>query len=226
MSARAVVYCVALLMAPCFGGTCPEVNALDDLKHQIAYERTEEHNAPWYRSRIHANVWTRRPLTGFYIRERLRDSLPTIRKIYIFGPAGFQGWDTCPVEKNWQGCISDFAGPEGSNQVARTCAVVVDLHAIPPWRASPNDEKKRRVAAELRREIEAKWPGVRKIVIRDFNLKDPQITMYLRMPDGDYYQGCGFYSARTPHCEGWHLFGQAPLSEIRAWIFERPYRLK
>ena len=34
--------------------------------------------------------------------------------------------------------------------------------------------------------------GVREIVIRDFNLKDNQITMYLSLPDGDYYMGCGF----------------------------------
>ena len=64
------------------------------------------------------------------------------------------------------------------------------------------------------------------IVVRNFNLKDNQITMYLKMPDGDYYQGCDFDAIRKPHCDGWHLFGNAPNSGIRKWIFERPYRLK
>jgi len=48
----------------------------------------------------------------------------------------------------------------------------------------------------------------------------------LKMPDGDYFQGCGFHAMREPHCEGWHLFGQVPVSSIRKWIFEKPYRLK
>jgi hypothetical protein len=85
---------------------------------------------------------------------------------------------------------------------------------------------KRRLADELRAEIETKWQGVQEIVIRDFNLKDNQITMYLKMPDGDYFQGCGFRAMREPHCEGWHLFGQVPVSSLRKWVFEKPYRLK
>ena len=66
--------------------------------------------------------------------------------------------------------------------------------ALRSWKPSPNDQAKQRVADELRHEIEAKWPGAQEIVIRDFNLKDNQITTYLKMPDGDYYQGCGFHA--------------------------------
>jgi hypothetical protein len=94
----------------------------------------------------------------------------------------------------------------------------VDLRTIPAWKPSPDDQTKRCTAADLRDEIQTKWPGVQEIVIRNFNLKDNQITMYLKMPDGDYYDGCGFSAASKPHCEGWHLFGNTPNASIRKWI--------
>jgi hypothetical protein len=50
--------------------------------------------------------------------------------------------------------------------------------------------------------------------------------MYLKKPDGAEYHGCGFHAMREPHCAGWHLFGMSPLSAIRKWVFDRPYRLK
>jgi hypothetical protein len=94
----------------------------------------------------------------------------------------------------------------------------LDTRSIPRWEPSPNSQTKHQIGGELRREIEQKWQGVSEIVIRDFNLKDNQITMYLKMPDGDYYQGCAFRATREPHCERWHLFGMAPVSSIRKWI--------
>jgi hypothetical protein len=118
------------------------------------------------------------------------------------------------------------AGSADAGSPAATCTATIDIRSIPHWVPSADDDQKRRVASELRREIEAKWRGVQEIVIHDFNLKDPQIVMYLKMPDGDYYQGCGFHSGREPHCESWHSFGQAPVSKLRAWIFARPYSLK
>ena len=94
------------------------------------------------------------------------------------------------------------------------------------WKPSPNSPEKRRVAGELRSEIEANWGRMQRIVVRDFDLRDPELTMYLKSADGTWFQGCGFYSRRQPHCEGWHLFGQAPLSSLRRWVFAKPYRLK
>jgi hypothetical protein len=110
--------------------------------------------------------------------------------------------------------------------VVTTCAANIDTRAIPAWEPSPNDQNKRKIAAELRVEIEAHWRGAQEIVIRDFNLRDNQITMYLKMPDGDYYRGCGFHATQDPHCEGEHGFGMASVAKIREWIFARPYRLK
>jgi hypothetical protein len=122
--------------------------------------------------------------------------------------------------------VEKFTYGKAAGSTVRTCVATIDIRAIPAWKPSPDSPEKQRVAGELRTEIEARWTGVQQIVIRDFDLRDPQITMYLKMPDGDYFQGCGFYARRKPHCEGWHLFGQAPLSSIRRWIFDKPYRLK
>lgn len=160
------------------------------------------------------------------MREQLKEFVSTVRMVYTVSKGETQGNYTCPAEQNWKNCVEKNAGPDALNYLPRTCAITLDLGTIPAWRPSPNDAEKRRVADELRGEIEAKWPGVQRIVIRDFNLKDNQITMYLKMPDGDYYQGCGFSARSEPHCEGWHLFGMVPNSSIRRWIFEKPYRLK
>ena len=175
---------------------------------------------------IHAHVWERGSLTAFYVNEQLRTYPTNTRLAYLVGADGARGYVSCPVEQDWQKCVGQWAGLEDVNYVVRTCTTAIDLRAIPDWQPSPNDQTKREVAEHLRREIEAERPGVQEIVIRDFNLKDRQITMYLRFPDGDYFQGCGFHAMREPHCASWHLFGHVPVSSIRKWIFERPYRLK
>lgn len=173
------------------------------------------------------DVWNRGAITGFYIRDRLQGHvLPTLRMAYIFGEDGLQGGGTCPVEKNWAACVKELAGIEGTHESVATCEATLDLRSISAWRPSPNDQSKRRIASELRREIEAHLEGAQAIVVRNFNLMDNEITMYVELPDADYYQGCAFRSNKEPHCESWHLFGQAPLSEIRKWIFAKPYRLK
>lgn len=205
---------------------CPNPVALDFFKHQIAYQRTGELDPLKGLRELHADVWQRGPLTAFYVREKLNEFAPGVRMTYLFGKGGLQGGGTCPVEKTWRECVEDFAGLEYANNVVGTCAITLDMSAIPVWQPSPNDQTKRRIADELRKEIEAKWPGVQEIVIRDFSLEDNQITMYLKMPDGDYYQGCGFHATSEPHCESWHLFGTSPVSSVRKRIFDRPYRLK
>ena len=206
---------------------CPSSVALDFFKHQIAYESTEELNPFKGVSNLHADVWQRGPLTAFYVRERLNEFAPDVRMAYLFGKLGLQGGGTCAVEKDWRECVQGFVGNEYVKDIVGVCATTLDTREIPAWKPSPHDPTKRRIAEELRNEIEAKWRGVQEIVIRDFNLEDNQITMYLKMPDGDYYEGCGFHAMGEPHCEGWHVFGTSPLStSTRRWIFELPYRLK
>jgi hypothetical protein len=207
--------------------SCPDATALDLFKHEIAYQRTGDLDPLKGLQEIRANVWQRGQLTAFYVLAQLKDFVPTARMVYPIANGEMRGAYTCPAdEQNWKDCVEKTAGEEASNYAARICTVTVDASTIPAWKPSPNDQAKQRVADELRHEIEAKWPGVQEIVVRDFNLKDNQITTYLKMPDGDYYQGCGFHAKSEPHCEGWHLFGQAPLSSIRSRIFELPYRLK
>jgi hypothetical protein len=207
--------------------SCPASTALDFFKHQIAYQRTEELDPFKGLQELHADVWQRGPLTAFYVREKLNEFAPSVRMTYLLGKAGLQGGGTCPLEKSWRECVEGFAGLQYATDVVGTCAITLDMSTIPVWKPSPNDPTKRRIADELRSEVEAKWRGVQEIVIRDFNLEDNQITMYLKMPDGDYYEGCGFHATSEPHCEGWHLFGTSPIStSARKWIFGRPYRLK
>jgi len=197
------------------------------LKHQIAYQRTQESDPLRGLSVIHADVWTRGPITGFYIRERMHGAVPTIRDTYLFDDQdGLRGGGTCPIEKDWRGCIEGFADPNRTRDKVTTCATTIDLRQIAPWEPSPNDKQKRQIARELRHDIEDQWGEAEKIVVRDFNLKDNEITMYMKTADGDEYHGCSFHPARTPHCDAWHLFGQAPISSIRKWIFAQPYTIK
>ncbi len=206
--------------------SCPTANAVDSFKYEIAYERTEELNPTGGLASVPTHIWERDPLTAFYVDEPLRTFSPNIRLVYLVGTDGARGSFSCPVDQDWQKCIRETAGLEGANNLERTCTTTIDLRNIPGWKPSPNDQRKRQIADELRREIEAQWPAAQEIVIRDFNLKDRQITIYLKMPDGDYFEGCGFRAASEPHCAGWHRFGMVPNSSIRKRIFELPYRLK
>lgn len=206
---------------------CPNPAALDFFEYQITYQRTEELDPFKGLQQLRADVWQRGPLTAFYVREKLNGFARDARMTYLFGKKGLHGGGTCPVQQNWRACVEGFAGLEYVADVVETCTISLDMSTVPVWRPSPNDQTKRRIAEELRNEIETKWRGVQEIVIRDFNLEDNQITMYLKMPDGDYYEGCGFHAMSEPHCEGWHVFGTSPVStSTRRWIFELPYRLK
>jgi hypothetical protein len=206
--------------------SCPAQTALALFRHEIAYDRTEELDPLRGLRLIHVRVWQRGSATAFYVEDATQSFPPNVRLVYSVGAAGTLGYATCPSSEDWQKCVAKSAGPEGSDYLARTCTTLVDLRAIPAWAPSPDDQTKRKVAEELRHEIEEEWQGAREIVVRDFNLQDRQITIYLRLSDGDYFQGCSFHAVREPHCEGWHLFGQVPASSIRKWIFDRPYRLK
>lgn len=129
--------------------------------------------------------------------------------------------------QNWRECVAKQAADieEGTKDQPLLCTATVDVRTIPAWKPSPDNQKKRQVAADLLKETEADWQGAKQIVVRDFNIKDPQITFYIKMPDGEYFRGCGFRIGSRPHCQ-WHGFGQASVSELRNWIFEKPYRLK
>lgn len=210
---------------PTSGASCPSKQALDLFRHQIAYERTEESDPLKGLSVLHANVWTNDSITAFYIRDQLNGFVPDVRMTYVFSDR-YLGRYTCPLTQGWEQCVEKSPDIGRAGSAGHVCTTNVDLSAVPVWAPSANNDVKRKIASELRTEIEGKWKGAEEIVVRDFNLRDPQITAYIKMPDGDYFQGCAFEANVLPHCTGWHLFGQVPDSEIRSWIFERPYRLK
>ena len=220
-----IAFLVLAWVAP--GSTpCPNPAALDLFEHQIAYQGTEELNPFKGLQELHAEVWQRGPLTAFYVGDKLAEFVPSVRMTYLFGKSGLQGGGTCGAGKNWRECVEKSAGSEYATDVVGTCTIIIDISTIPAWKPSPNDAAKKRIADELRSEIEAKWPGVREIVVRDFNLKDSLIKMYLKLPDGDYYESCGFHAFSEPHCDGWAVFGSSPASDVRPLIFDKPYRLK
>lgn len=228
MRIRRAVCIICLFAAPLLASDCPDKGALALLSHQIAYERTEQ--APPLRALrvIHMGVWSRGPITGFYVYDQLRNNWsPDARLTYLFGEGGLQV-GTCHVEQDWRECLAGWASTDGANAPVSTCEATIDTRTLPDWKPSPNDQTKKRIARELRGEVEAQFRGseVRAIVVRDFHLMDNEITMLVKLPDADYFQGCKFNSNRQPHCEGWHLFGQAPVSGVRKRIIAEPYRLK
>ena len=226
MSQRGLVCALLVLTSATGVAACPDPVVLDAFRHKIAYERQWEDRPLKGLSLIHADVWVRGTITGFYIREQLKYYASPVRMSYLFDVNGPRGGGTCPITKDWRTCIEDFSADAHEAGPVTTCTTTLDVRSIPMWRPSPDSPAKRKIAQELRREIEQQWGDALEIVVRDFNLKDSEITMYLKMPDGDEYHGSGFHAMREPHCEGWHLFGMSPLSSIRKWVFDRPYRLK
>src|SRR5579862_597505 len=147
-----------LFVAPLLAGDCPDQGALTFLKYQIAYEGTLQAPALRGLQVVHMDVWSRGPITGFYIHDQLRDNWsPDIRLTYVFGKDGLQGGGSCRVEKDWRECLEEFAQGEPTAGPVTTCKATIDLRSIPAWQPSPNDQKKRRIADELRREIEARF---------------------------------------------------------------------
>lgn len=203
---------------------CPAPAALDLFKYQIAFEATEE--APTLKGLrvIHTDVWERGAVTAFYIREPLPEFSTPVRMSYLFAEDSMIGGGGCPADQAWTECVEQFTYGKDAGSRVQTCTSTIDIRAIPAWKPSPDSPEKRQVAAELRSEIESKWWGVEQIVIRDFNLRDPEVTMYLKMPDGVYFRGCALQS--HPHCDTEHGFGQASLSGLRKWVFDKSYRLK
>lgn len=220
------IFLALLVVSRVMLAACPNPDALTLFRERIAFERTWAESAFKGKNRIQVNVWSTGQVTGFYIQDPTGPHYDAgMQERYVFaGKDGIRDGSGCDLAKNWPDCLTQIAG--ASDAPLAACQLTIDLRTIPAWRPSPNGPEKKRATEEMRREIEARYPDANEIVARDFNLLDHQITFYAKTPDHDYYQGFSFYADREPHCEGWHLFGMAPLSGIRKWIFARPYRLK
>ncbi|MBZ5496409.1 MAG: hypothetical protein LAP85_08400 [Acidobacteriia bacterium] len=218
---------LGVIQKPASTPTCPDPVALERFKYFIAYERMGQED-PWRGlQQIHLNVWQQGRLTGFYMLEEVPGAVSTMRISYLFSEDGPIGGGSCPAELDWQKCVVKYTYDNYRRGLPiRRCTTTIDLRTIPLWEPSPDNEEKRRVAAGLRKEIETKWHGVQEIVVRDFNLKDNGITIYMKTRDGDFFQGCEFHVTDKVHCDSWHSFGMISLPDLKKWIFERPYRLK
>jgi hypothetical protein len=108
--------------------------------------------------------------------------------------------------------------PSGVN--ASECEFV--LH-VSRWEPSPDSPEKRKMAHDILSELRAfGYRDAKRIVVRDFNLEDPDITAYIIDKAGGHtFQGCSFSREASPHCT-WHLFGQSPLWALRRQVMSRP----
>jgi hypothetical protein len=105
-----------------------------------------------------------------------------------------------------------------------TCELALE---IPAWQPSPDDAPKRKIATDLLKELQGfGYADAKAIYIRDFNVNDSDIWAYIvTRNNGSDFQGCSFDAKRTPHCEGWHRFGQTPLDWLKQKIMDEPYLL-
>ena len=96
---------------------------------------------------------------------------------------------------------------------------------VPRWEPSSDGPEKRRVAAELLEEFQSFGYGdARRIIIRDFNLDDPDITAYIVSRRGEEVSGLHVHPQQKTHC-AWHMFGQSPRSGLKQTVMSRPYQL-
>jgi hypothetical protein len=207
---------------------CPNLEALDIFKYRLAYDKRNGLHPVWPLKKLNINIWQCGPSTGFYATNKAMNS-NSLRMTYIFDlKNGQTAGGTCPAEQNWIECIENWASYIGkySTWPIITCTTTIDLRTLPVWKPSPNDQIKKRVAEELRQEIEARWHGIQEIVLQDFNLRDPGITAYLKMPDGDYFSSFSFNANLKPHLSDESGFGMTPREIIRKEIFSLPYKLK
>lgn len=167
---------------------------------------------------------------------------PSVRPVWVFDDnvSSVAGPETsCPPDQSWPECAVHWRGHQGLSAPAlrsggasshpstaadsRVCGFTLK---VPRWDPSPDSPEKRRIAAELVVEFqEFGYTNAERIVVRDFNLEDPDITAWITSPRGEErLQGCTFVRGRSPHC-AWHLFGQSPLESLRGQIMSKPYQI-
>jgi hypothetical protein len=204
---------------------CPRLPSIDLFRHQIVYQRTEEIDPFFGLANLRATVWSVADKTIYYVNQPLVGYPPQSRLAYVLGPTRLLSYVFCSSDQDWRDCISRELDSAEPRQSDFTCTLTLDLSGLPAWKESPHDDAKRKLIAELKSEIQSRWKGAQSVVIRDFNVWDPQITIWLRMSDGEYFQGCSFRATESPHCVDWHSFGQASPSSLRKRVFDLPVRL-
>lgn len=153
--------------------------------------------------------------------------------VYVYQPTRGLGVMTCP-EDSWVACASEWnrnpdAGGTFADTRQRTASPTgapcdFDLD-VPEWMPSPETPQKKQLAAEILSEIVGNNLKYREVYVRDFNIDDPNIDIYMVNEKGESeFQGCDFDRTQRPHC-GWHMYGMTPRDWLKQNVMERPYRL-
>src|SRR5437016_13969819 len=90
--------------------------------------------------------------------------------------------NNCPTRPTWVNCVAGMA--QGLGQVrGPACEFTLD---VPVWHPSPDDAAKKGVAGEIFQEVQGfGGPDAKAIYIRDFNLNDPEIEIYVIHTNGE-----------------------------------------
>jgi hypothetical protein len=128
---------------------------------------------------------------------------------------------SCPDE-DWVGCATRTISKElaSSGGASTACSIKID---VPTWHPSADTTLKKRLAAEILNEVRSSGYDPAKVVAKDFNVYDPDLTLMITDTEGNtMMQGCRLNAFGSPHCV-WHLFGQAPKDKLERDVMQMPY---
>ena len=239
MSTKVMVGLLPIMLCPIGNSEClPPIGSIETLRARLTYLNGRGSNFPHVERIGSVTVGTRSylrletiPTSNYAVRQR---------PVYIFEGSQSLAQINCPADGAWTACLVDWERSRLDNNPAsqgehrqlkdhrilstsQVCNFTLDVQ---PWQPSPDNQLKRKTAAEVAAEVrEFLVEGVRSIIVRDFNLDDPDINIYIVDLRGkDQVLGCYFDGRRSPHCS-WHMFGQSPVESIIADILKMPYRL-
>ena len=228
------------IVALCHGSECtPPSPVVTRLFAKFRYQNGLGHNHPYDERFSLTHIGAR-----YYLRQNTVPIHydPNLRPVSVFeGDAEVSAAEgNCPPDPSWIDCavyLSTQANAPSrvvydgektlkyppSGVAASECEFV--LH-VPRWEPSRDSPEKREMARQILGELRHfGYEDAKKIVIRDFNVQDPDITAYITDQSGRHlFQGCAFSRDLVPHC-GWHMFGQSPLAGLRREVMTRPYVL-
>ena len=239
MSTKYMIWFLPIVFRTIGSSSClPPVASAEKLKAHLSYLNGMGSNMPYVERFTSATIGKRS-----YIRQDIRPAsnyAPRQRPVYIYEGSRSLGQINCPAGEAWIACLLDWElsrhndnSPskdehqqlEGLRVLSpsRVCEFRLEVQR---WQPSPDNQMKRTTAVEVLAEIRMFIvEGVRSIVIRDFNIDDPEINIYfVNLRGEDQVLGCHFDDRRSPHCS-WHMFGQSPVESIIGDILKMPYRL-
>jgi hypothetical protein len=142
---------------------------------------------------------------------------------------------SCRADSSWSQCAEESVAFIATSVMPQTPTTNPNLPikggcdlsmTVEAWRPSPDNATKRRLAAELLKEVTDRWGSdIETVYVGDFNVDDPDLLFDVIDAEGrDNLQGCFFDASRQPHC-GWHMFGQSPVESLKRSIMKSPYKL-